>query len=231
MKRLLDEGSDSFERSLLQAGSNIRSDGSGKAKLLAVMAAGGLGGAAAVGAREAASWWQTLLATKIGKTAVVGLVVAGSGATLVAVERRSVQFEPAKTPPSHSAESAFEHSNAVKAPLVEPSEPLQGAKEQDVPGEHHLPSASTHAEHATGPVHRSRKLHVAPAAETRAGVKETVEPSALLAEARLVERLRAAVHGGSAAVVDELLGEYRRQFPNGQLRPEVNKLEAQRQAR
>jgi hypothetical protein len=226
MKRLLEGKSDQFERALLRAGRELHPDPTTKRRLLTAMAAGTLAASAGGGASYAATaqWWKTLLATKLGKAMLVGVAVVGSGSVMVALQR------PVKQVPSAAANAPLASASSPKVA----SQPPTPAANQDVaPASLSVPEVNA-AEPAPTLVGET-PARVRPSKRARheksALVVEATGPSAIVWEARLVERLRGAVHAGQAAAVRELLAEYRRSFPAGQLRPEVNKLETQWRAR
>lgn len=237
MKRLLDETPDAFERSMLRAGSDVQPDASGKTRLLSAIAAGTLGVAAGTGVGQAASmpWWKALFATKLGKATLIGFVAAGSGTALVVLREpapsvnvnlpaeagsptnstlsvSSVARNPGVTPAVVSAPSAV-----VALPSVALDDPLAASPAVS-------PTASSSLA-APSRVNKSKRPLPTPTAV--ATVAPSVGPSPLVLEARLVERLRSAIRQGQTTAAEGLLAEYRQKFPDGQLRPEVNKLESQ----
>lgn len=237
MKRLLDETPDAFERSMLRAGSEVQPDGSAKTRLLSAIAAGTLGVAAGTGVGQAASmpWWKALFATKLGKATLIGFVAAGSGTALVVLREPALPVNvnlpaeagsPTNSTPSVSSVARNPEvapvvvsapSAVVASPSVALDDPLAASPAVS-------PTASSSLA-APSRVNKSKRPLPTPTAV--ATVAPSVGPSPLVLEARLVERLRSAIRQGQTTAAEGLLAEYRQKFPDGQLRPEVNKLESQ----
>ncbi len=228
MKRLLDGNSDHFERSLLQAGSEVQPDPAAKRRLLTALAAGTLAASAGGGASYAATtpWWKALLATKVGKATLVGLAVAGSGTAVVALR---APVEPA----AGASVSASVTAPSTQLPHVAARPAAENVVRDATSTSPPSPEVNVTPKVVAPGAHTQVRVHTTKTDrhEKSAPATEPSGPSAIVLEARLVERLRSAVHAGQAATVHDLLAEYRRSFPAGQLRPEVNKLETQWRAR
>lgn len=232
MKRLLDETPDEFERSLLRAGSEVEPSGPGKARLLSAIAAGTLGVAAGTAVGRAASlpWWKPVLATKLGQTTLIGFVAAGAGTALVVLQQPEPNVN-VNLPGEVGVYATHSGSNSAPrqpAPPVSDVPPVPEAAPQ-VSGLATAPSPTAVEQRAlaTTPSRVNRTKPSSPAPAESAAAAPSAGPSPLVLEARLVERMRSAMRNGQAAVAEGLLAEYRQKFPDGQLGPEVNKLESQ----
>lgn len=232
MKRLLEETSDQFERSMLQAGSDVQPDGAHKRRLLAALAAGTLVTAAGGSMGHAATsvWWKGFIATKVGKLTLASLVVAGASTAVVTFRAEELQ-------PSSQRQTAPSQMGAPEPTLPSVAysagdlEIAMEAARAGAVSEVAAPASSAPTTGSTPTVVRTRPTK-AERSEKSAPVPSTspvapTTPSAIVLEARLVERIRNAIHAGEGSTVRQLVREYHRNFPMGQLRPEVNKLETQ----
>lgn len=233
MKRLLDETPDAFERSMLRAGSDVQPDASGKTRLLSAIAAGTLGVAAGTGVGQAASmpWWKALFATKLGKATLIGFVAAGSGTALVVLREPAPSVNvnlPAEA--GSPTNSTLSVSSVARNPGVTPavvSAPSAVVALPSVALDDSSAVSPTASSSLAAPSRVNKSKRPLPTPTAVATVAPSVGPSPLVLEARLVERLRSAIRQGQTTAAEGLLAEYRQKFPDGQLRPEVNKLESQ----
>jgi hypothetical protein len=245
VKRLLEETSDGFERSLLRAGSDVQPDGVHKRRLLAALAAGTLAATAggSVGYAATSPWWKVLVASNIGKATLLSLVVAGSGtAWLVLREpgaRHDVSRSEGASSPTARSDAPADDLRLLHAPSATiPVSDLGSVTNDPAHPTVLAPVASQATAVTSGAPARvpsrvskpDRREKSAPSAASSAATSAS-GPSALVLEARLVERLRQAISAGEGSTVQALVSEYRRDFPEGQLRPEVSKLETQWRAR
>jgi hypothetical protein len=215
MRRILEEHPDAVSRGLLEAGRDIEAPEQSKSRLLAAIAAGGTlvassttgvgatattGGAAATSGKVAVAAKASLggfpLALKLG----VGAIVLASSALLI----WQVSATPPKVDPAPAAQS-----QAAPKPTGVPHAALPEAPEPK-------------ADPVTAPAPKPR---AAARASARAVAVAPVAADELRREAQWVERLRSAVKNGQGARAHEMVDGYRREFPAGQLGPEVDVLE------
>jgi hypothetical protein len=225
MKRLVDQDDpdDEVVRLLIRAGANHQPAPGSKLRLMAAL---GVGSAVGLSASEVLAWLGTssgkvaLTLTVVGAAAGGAYVMASSPEPLarVSMPAMSVPAAPAAASPDAApvaAPSVAEPERAVRpeppAAAASPSAPEPRLERQ--------PARRTPARAAPP---RARL----PAPEpTPAASDEATREASLSEETLWVDRLRVAAERRDRPAFERLLEQYVERFPEGQLRPEVNRLE------
>lgn len=208
MKRLLDDPTDEVTRLLIRAGVDHQPPRAAKARLVATL---GMGSAVGLLSSKVFAW----LSTGAGK-ATLGMAavsVAAGGVYSARVER--------DLPQSHAAPPAM----ARPAPPA-PSLPLEE------PEAHDVAEALAHGEPLPIQPPTIDRPRGSPMPPARPREREQASPSTepqpdqrrLGEETRWVDRMKLAAERGDGETLRRLLTEYVEKFPEGQLRPEVDRI-------
>ncbi len=211
MKRLLDEPTDEVTRLLIRAGANHQPPRNGKLRLLASL---GLGSALGLSTSEVMAWFGS----GSGKVALAVTVLGTSGAGLYAL---------ASTP------RAELRSQAPRAPALVISAPPELQPAPPAAPEEVAPNDVLRRVELDRAPSSPRRRAARPPGATRAAEPKTPDapPSDTLGRRRLteetlwVDRLRVAAELGDRTGFERLQQGYAEQFPDGQLRPEVKRLQ------
>jgi hypothetical protein len=221
MKRLIDETSSDYERSLLDAGRDVGSPEVGKRRLLAMLAAGAVGaGAGQLGVGKAWAGW-------VSTSAKIGLVVAVTSGAAAVLHYR---YESADSPRERSEENA-QFESARGAPGSSPTGASVTAGRSSVSP---MPTveapAAAHGAHENGssaPRTPAKTTSSARALRSKSHTPEVKAPQHLLMEeAHLLQNLRDAVARSARAEAAQISRTYWARFAaEGQLHPEAKRLD------
>jgi hypothetical protein len=235
MKRLVDQDDpdDEVVRLLIRAGANHQPAPGSKLRLMAAL---GVGSAVGLSASEVLAWLGTssgkvaLTLTVVGAAAGGAYVMASSPEPLARVSVPAMSV-PAMSVPAMSVPAAPAAASPDAAPVAAPSvaeperavqpEPPAAAASPGAP-EPRLERQPARRTPARAAPPRAR----VPAPEpTPAASDEAAREASLSEETLWVDRLRVAAEGHDRPAFERLLEQYVERFPEGQLRPEVNRLE------
>lgn len=218
MKRLLDDPTDEVTRLLIRAGVDHQPPRDGKLRLVAAL---GVGGAFSLLSSEVFAW----LGTSAGKAT---LAVAALGAAASGVYSASGEDERSQLlarPPAHVAPAHVAPADVAR--------PVQVAQEGASPLSEETAAQSVEAG-AAPRLQRSPTREAArrtaprvpePARQHPVGVEGQPDERRLGVETRWVDRLRAAAERNDRETLQRLLDAYAEEFPEGQLRPEVDRIQ------
>ena len=199
MKRLLDDPTDEVTRLLIQAAVDHQPPPAGKMRLMTAL---GMGSGFSLLSTEVFAW----LSTAVGKAT---LGVATLGVAAGGVYSASTEHEPqtpAKPVPVSVAPARVERSAPVENAYVSETLPIQ-SRAADKP---QRPPTLTNRSRAT----------------EKAAVPTAIERDArrLGEETRWVDRLKLAAENGDKETLRRLFASYAEKFPEGQLKPEVDRI-------
>ncbi len=217
VKRLIDETSSDYERSLLDAGRDVGSPEVGKRRLLAMLAAGAVG--AGAGQLSVGKAWAGWVST----SAKVSVVVALTSGAAALVHYR---YNSADSPPERSEVNA----------QLEPARPTPGSSPATAGAAPVSPLPTVEAAVGAGHAHgHDSSVAKTPAKRTSsAGTprskNQTPEIGAsqhlLMEEAHLLQNLREAVARSARAEAAQISRTYWARFAaEGQLHPEAKRLD------
>jgi hypothetical protein len=214
MKRLLDDPTDEVTRLLIQAAVDHQPPPSGKMRLVTAL---GMGSAVGLLSSEVFAWLSTAAGKATLGLAVVGVAAAGVAAS--GVYSTSVEHD---VPQSHAAPRV----TARPAPPPPPSLQLEAAAANDrtngLDANEPLPIQPSAIDRPQD------KLMPPPRARERERASQRGEPQRdqrrLGEETRWVDGMKVAAERGDGEALRRLLTGYVEKFPEGQLRPEVEKI-------
>lgn len=219
MKRLVDlnDPDDEVVRLLIRAGSNHHPAPGSKMRLMAAL---GVGSAVGLSASKVLAW----LGTSSGKVALaVAVVTAAAGGAYVTAGSSAAPMAatPSAPPPPESAPTRVADAPAAATPELEPPH-LEPITVEPRPNAPHRALAQRRERPTPARASPSRRSPPQP------------EPTSSEAPARVslsdetiwVDRLRVAAESQDRPAFERLLEQYTARFPEGQLHPEVNRLEA-----
>jgi hypothetical protein len=225
MKRLLDEPSDEVTWLLIRAGANHQPPRTGKLRLLASL---GLGSVIGLSAREALAW----LGTGSGKIGLAVTVLGASAGGVYALAGAPAAEVPRPGPSTPALVVTAPPAPAVLPPVLPSAAPsavtaVSSAAHDEAPVEREQAEPRAPARRRAA---RAAEAPMADAVPTDSVPMADELPSPALSARRLteetlwVDRLRVAAERGDRAGFLLLQQGYTQQFPEGQLRPEVNRL-------
>lgn len=214
MKRLLDDPTDEVTRLLIQAAVDHQPPPSGKMRLVTAL---GVGSAVGLLSSEVFAW----LSTAAGK-ATLGLAVVGVAAAGVAASSAYSTRVEHDAPQGHAAPPVMAHPASSSASLqLEEAAASHDTRRLDASERLPIqPSAIDRPRDKLTPPPRARERErAAPRAEPRADQRRLGE------ETRWVDKMKVAAERGEGETLRRLLTGYAEKFPEGQLRPEVERIE------
>lgn len=208
MKRLLDEPGDEVTRLLIEAGVEHQPPRDGKVRLMTAL---GVGSALGLASSEVWAWFGTGTGKVVATVAFVG--AAAGGAYVATADERPRATLAQGTPTAHVAEPPHVASD----PPPVPEAPADVAQVEAEP-----PSAEAAPERDRGVARRTAKRKLTRPSEPR-------DERRLGEETAAVDRLKRLAERGESDAVSALLESYYARFPEGQLRPEVERLQRELQ--
>jgi hypothetical protein len=216
MKRLLDETSSNFERSLLEVGRDVGNSDVGKRRLLSTLALGATGiGAGYVGTSKT---WATWLTSQAAKLTFVATGVFGGAAAI------GYHYYPSDRAPE-SAPSTITTSASHVSLVAPPAQSPPSVPANDAP--------TSAEEIVTAPLPTPISTQPSSSVAARKASHGTAKPAPrlLLEEARVLQRLRDALERADGAAAGQITSSYWQQFGQaGQLQPEFRRLDERRKA-
>lgn len=207
MKRLLDESGDEVTRLLIEAGVEHQPPRDGKVRLMTAL---GVGSALGLASSEVWAWFGTGTGKVVATVAFVG--AAAGGAYVATVDEQPGATLAHGAPTVRVAEPP--HVASDPPPVPEPPAVAQVEAEP--------PSVEAAPEHDRGVARRTAKRKLTRPSEPR-------DERRLGEETAAVDRLKRLAERGESDAVSALLESYYARFPEGQLRPEVERLQRELQ--
>jgi hypothetical protein len=216
MKRLVDRNDpdDEIVRLLIRAGANHRPAPGAKMRLMAAL---GVGSAVGLSASKVLAW----LGTSSGKVALAVSVVgtAAGGAYMVAASSAApIEAARAAATVERATARRFEPAPAeppLAEPILEPS-----SVEPGVPGR----APTQRHEQQTAVRAAASRQNPPPAKPASVASEARARKASLSDETTWVDQLRVVAESQDRPAFERLLEQYTEHFPEGQLRPEVNRL-------